>query len=199
MPTKFTTKLRYAFTGTLNPNGITPAVHVFRANSLYDPDQTGVGAQPRGFDQIIAFYDHYVVIHSKITVKFVNRDSSGPATVGTNANFIVGVDLNDSSDTLNTINDYMEHGYAKYSMLAGTSGTRDVVSSTKSFTNKFLGRSKPLSDSQLKGSSTSNPVEQGYYHIFANAVGNFDTGPMDIYVVIDYTAVFIEPKDLPQS
>lgn len=42
---------------------------VFRANSLYDPDFTGVGVQPYGFDQHFpAIYDVYNVRGSKIVV-----------------------------------------------------------------------------------------------------------------------------------
>lgn len=43
--------------------------YVFRGNSLYDPNYTGVGAQPYGFDQLCpTFYQNYNVKSSKITV-----------------------------------------------------------------------------------------------------------------------------------
>jgi hypothetical protein len=45
----------------------------FRLNSVFDPDITGSGHQPRWFDQYSALYASYVVVASKIEV------SLGPA------------------------------------------------------------------------------------------------------------------------
>ncbi len=56
-------KFKYQTSGTLNPGvaGVA-AIQVMTANGLYDPDITGVGHQPRGFDQIMALYNHYTVV-----------------------------------------------------------------------------------------------------------------------------------------
>lgn len=45
--------------------------HVFRGNSLFDPDSTGVGVQPYGYDSLCgasAFFNNYNVKSSKITI-----------------------------------------------------------------------------------------------------------------------------------
>lgn len=42
----------------------------FRLNSAYDPDYSGGGHQPRGFDQWAAFYRRYRVTQVKINVQF---------------------------------------------------------------------------------------------------------------------------------
>lgn len=44
--------------------------YVFHGNSVYDPDSTGVGHQPRGFDQWSQFYKKYRVYASSIEVDF---------------------------------------------------------------------------------------------------------------------------------
>lgn len=41
---------------------------IYRGNSCYDPDYTGGGQQPVGFDQWSAFYASYMCYASKITV-----------------------------------------------------------------------------------------------------------------------------------
>lgn len=43
---------------------------VFRANSIFDPDRTGVGHQPLGHDQLLPMYERYIVdkLEWKITV-----------------------------------------------------------------------------------------------------------------------------------
>ncbi len=42
----------------------------FNGNGLFDPDRTGVGNQPRGFDDAMAFYSSYKVLGSSITVTY---------------------------------------------------------------------------------------------------------------------------------
>lgn len=201
MPTQFTTKLRYCTILSLNPGlAGTPATHVFRCNSLFDPDATLIGHQPRGFDELMPFYDHFVVTSSKITAKFVNRSTQGPSTVGTSQNYVVGVNLNDDVTSLATPNDYMEHGDSAFNALCGVEGAQHVVTVSKIFTNEFLGRNDPMSDPDLKGSNSTNPNEQAYFQVFAAPLmSTTDAGPVDCYVVVEYVATFIEPKDLNQS
>ena len=56
----------------------------FRANSLFDPDFTGVGHQPLHYDELNVPYDHYTVYGSKITVTVINVTGSAqvPGTMG---------------------------------------------------------------------------------------------------------------------
>ena len=74
-PDRHVARLKYCDFVTLNATAsgsAVPLIHHFRANSLYDPDQSSSGHQPRGFDELAAIYDHYCVIGSKIKVSFEN-------------------------------------------------------------------------------------------------------------------------------
>lgn len=68
--------------------GIGVTTYAFRANSLFDPDQTGTGHQPYRFDQLAAIYQRYRVLKSKITVdwsvgdKTLAANDTGPWQVG---------------------------------------------------------------------------------------------------------------------
>ena len=74
---------------TLNPGiGGTCASYVFRGNDMYDPDVTGAGHQPRGFDQVMLMFDHFVVIGVRMVVDIHNDDGGG---------VIVGVTPSDDS------------------------------------------------------------------------------------------------------
>lgn len=46
--------------------------YVFTINSPYDPNFTGVGSQPAGFDQYATLYNSYQCLGSAISVKIIN-------------------------------------------------------------------------------------------------------------------------------
>jgi hypothetical protein len=53
---------------------------VFRGNGAFDPDQSGIGHQPFGFDQWCSgnsFYSRYRVIQTTCKLKFINHISLG--------------------------------------------------------------------------------------------------------------------------
>lgn len=194
VPTKFATKVIYASQFQLDAGvaGV-PGVYVFSANGLFDPDITGVGHQPRGFDQIMALYDHYVVIAVK--VKFEMAPASSTASNVARC----GITLKDSSTVFTNANNYMEAGYTIWS-LASVGGTSEGVKFEKAYNpNKFLGRSKPLADAELKGSASANPTEQAFLHLWTAPVQSLDAGPFDCQVHLEYSVVFIEPKIPGQS
>lgn len=47
----------------------------YRCNSLFDPDYTGIGHQPYGFDQWKNFYQQYYVYKAAISVSFNNNNN----------------------------------------------------------------------------------------------------------------------------
>lgn len=187
------TNLLYCERLSLNSGiGGTASVNVFSANGLYDPDITNVGHQPRGFDQIMALYDHYVVIASKITVHFGSTNAEVYDHIGCIA-------VLDTTSTSSSHLDYSERPVSKLCNIpSGPSAPMSTISVGVN-PNAFLGRSSPLSDPDLKGSSASNPVEQALFHVAAWPIQTVDAGDINIYVRIEYTAIFIEPKNVGSS
>lgn len=57
--------------------GVFGGGNTYRLNSLYDPDLTGAGHQPYGYDQISALYRRYLVRGVKITIIFNNPSHDG--------------------------------------------------------------------------------------------------------------------------
>lgn len=196
MPNKFPTKLRYQENVSINPSVGVPGLQVVTANGLFDPNITGVGHQPRGFDQLMAMYDHYTVIGAKITATFMLREGLAYDSMN------VGIALKDATGIEN-LNGYLEGRNVRSRVLRGSDGAATVVGMTtismSSSTSKFLGRSKVLADPELKGNVSSNPTEQLYFHIFAQAVQGGDAQPIDVTYRIDYLVVFTEPKQPGQS
>lgn len=193
---KLTRTLRYNTNITLNPSASVPAVHYFSMNGLYDPDYTGGGHQPLGFDQLMGvFYDHGVVIGSKITCDY---QCLGSNTAGLT---VVGIDPRDTTGYALDKDEIIEQGRGKYTTLSVYgSGDGSKRMTHKINPNKFLGRSAPLADDQLKNSSASNPAEQAYWAVWAASPdGAIDPVGVIVNVTLEFLTIFIEPKTLVGS
>lgn len=193
LQTKLRAQLNYSdyFSLDVGAGGAT-AEYVFSANGIFDPNITGVGHQPRGFDQLMLLYDHFVVIGVKIFLTSLNADNS-------NGN-IVGVYVADNSSVPSDVFYPFEARMVTYGVLAAEPGSSATTVELSVNPNTFLGRSSPLSDPELKGSSTANSTEQCYLHCFCNpGPGGTDTQVVYNHVRIEYDVMFIEPKTLTQS
>lgn len=196
IPNRFSTKLRYSESITVNPGiaGVA-GVHVMNASSCYDPNTTSGGHQPRAFDEWMTMFDHFTVIGSKITAQFsVNGQSADRAIV-------LGVNLKDDGTVYTDKNDYMEGRNVSSKLISGgATGDARTCTLTKFYSpKKFLGISKVMAGSVLRGNASSNPAENAYFHIWAAPTGTADLDPIAVQVVIDYLVVFTEPKNPSQS
>lgn len=192
-------KLRYVQIFTLNATSVAPAVQVFRANSLYDPDQTGTGHQPANFDRWTNVYDHYTVIGAKITAKFLPNS-------GSNVNpAIMGIALSDGGTSVagSSTEDILERKLtASNKDSVGIINAYQGLKPVSAFfsASKFFGKpnSSIIGDGQYKGKmgntgTGSNPTEGAFFEVFATAIDN-EPGAMKCIATVDYVAVLTEPK-----
>lgn len=181
--------LKYHHSGTLLPH--TDAAlgnYVFYANSLYDPDWTGLGHQPRGFDQMMLFFDHYVVIGAKIRVTIHNGDDIGPAVTAS-------LCLRDDSPIPDVLT-IMETPGVQVRTLGPNGGGKDIATLVQTFSAKKFFKRKVMGDDQLFGTASTNPLEGAFFilHLnYDNTLGAI-AKPCEISIDIDYTAIFTEPK-----
>lgn len=194
VPNKFKTTLKYSTEVQLNPGVLAPAVFVLRGNDLYDPEAGVGGHQPRGFDELISMYDHFVVLGSKITATF------SPTANNSSPNLRICLSPQDTSTSLSTMNDYLESGSAKFlAMTNAKNGQAPRSLTMQAGTGKFLGRTSVLSDPQLKGSVSSSPQEQFYWHVGAQGYQSEDAAAVDVQIQMEYIVIFLEPKTPGQS
>jgi len=191
LPIKLITTLKYctSFAISASPNMST---YIFNAGSIWDPDFTAIGNQPRGRDQLFTMYDHAVVIGSKATLHAIQDPN-----VATNIS-LAGIALKDSGTPSTSNEFYTEGTECKWGLLGIRDGVDKVFTMNYS-PKKFLGISHPLSASELKNSAASGPAESAYYHILNGQVDGTQGGNLVCYIEIDYTCAFIEPKQPPQS
>lgn len=177
--------LRYGTKLAIDPNGTIPfAQHVFSANSVYDPDYTAIGHQPRGFDQLMSLYDHFIVTKATIHVRADNKNSYGTQII---------VSLRNTPGLPGTaLEDILEYEPKKTINIA-SKWTGSVTMSVNP--NTFLfGESKFNSDHDNKNSKLTGPVEQCYFHVAAMPYQLMDAAPIDMYVEIVYSGYAIEPS-----
>ncbi len=185
MPLSFTTKLRYHDIVQLDSNIDTAGSTVLSCNGLFQPNITGGGHQPRNFDQLMAMYDHYLVIAARITIIPEVQNTQG----------ILGITLRDSTAATSDINLDMEGGNTVYGPVGQSQGGGSSVSTLSQTVDPSKWLNRPLRQASLIGSAVGNPTEGVFFHIFNFSIDPaFNANVLNVDVLIEYTAMFIEPR-----
>lgn len=160
---------------------------------MYDPDITGIGHQPLGFDEITTLYNHYTVVGMKITYQFLTQDNS--------YTHLVSAKLSTDTTGVTDMSNLIENGKCRWRLVApGNQGVKTFGRVTlKVNPNKFLGISKPMSEDDLKGTAGSNPTKQSYVILSCGPLQGVDSYGVRGSVKIEYTAVWSSPKLLTES
>jgi len=202
-PISIMKKLRYVDTITLNPSSVALALHAFRANSIYDPDYTGTGHQPRGTDNIMpTLYNHYTVVGSKMVARYIpevaKSTNSLPmyffSTLATTANPLTA-ETPDST--------IFESAMIKNKVVirGGDDGnTRKFPTITNTFSAKKFFRAKSIVGvSPYRATYNENPTEEAFFTLYGMDISGGDPPAYSIEVTIDYFVVFTEPNNFAIS
>jgi len=160
--------------------------YVFSANGCFDPDITGTGGQPMGFDQMMLFYNHYTVIKSRIKVVFNNTST---------ADAMVGLGVSGSATPLSSNEQIVENGELSFTWCqkAGVNGSIQRITRQISAA-QFQGLRNVMDDPNMRGDAANNPAEQLYYHLFVWYPIDSTVVTASIVVVLEYDVMFHEPK-----
>lgn len=189
-PDYYTTTLKYCEMINLDVGIATTAVsYVYRANSLFDPNYTGTGHQPMGFDDLSRIYNKYSVIKAHMKVRFAMTGNQGTtgccqATVRTSRND--GIQTN--WETIREADNCKE----------------TIVTFANNPVLDCYWNSNQLSQTQrdaLTAQSASNPSNPDFFIISALWTGdqNIDPAILRCQVTIWYTAKFDEREDMTGS
>jgi hypothetical protein len=202
VPDTFRTELTYSDLAALGPStGENLGTQVWSCGGLYDPDITGSGHQPLGFDQWMAFYNHYVVLSCRIEVSgFVQGVSQSDYTLGT---VMIGVIPTGSSTAVTTADLFYELPYGAVGV-AGTAGGMkpDVITNHLHIPEWFgVTETEFIADDTHRGNSASNPSEDSFFEVGANRVAYSDASSIVCMTRtrLIYEVVFLERKELSQS
>ena len=183
--------MRYADSVTLNPgiSGI-PATVVLRANGMFDPDAGIGGHQPKGFDQLMAMYEHYHVDECLLEVWADAQDLT--------TSQLITLSVNRSPSPIVTRNDVLENRMAStYALAASQGGPAATYQRISVNPDKFLGMKSK--DDTTWGSDTANPFQQVYFHATAMPVRETDSGEVYLTFKLTYKCTLREPKSVISS
>lgn len=193
-PEQYVAKLKYVTYFTLDPGAAGTAFYKFQCNGMYDPDITSTGHQPLGFDQLMAWYNIYTVISSKINVMFTSSDATALGQA------VVGIYQDDDATTPASGNfeQLLEQPTTRYAYLAPLTGGKNGQKVSYGWSaRKYYGRTigSLASDSQFAGTAAANPSSTPMYQVFAFPVdASANTAAIYCWAEISFLAMFTERK-----
>jgi len=191
-PPTITRKLRYSDSFAMSGASGVPVTYMFRANDLFDPNYTGTGHQPMGFDQLMQWYNHFCVLSAKITVCFHSRNTNT-----TN----VGIRIDSTTAALTTIPQFLEIGGLVQDLVTPQGIAQSSVTLSLGVDiSKIQGvkRAAMTADSSLRGSASASPTEVTFFHVNCwNAAADAVSVWCD--VLLEQVATFTEPRNLEES
>lgn len=188
-------KLRYVEFITLNPGVGTLAYHTFRASSVFDPNYSGGGHQPNGFDQWANFYDQYIVLGAKCTfMPYVYATGVGDSC------FAACQCTIKSPITATTLDELMEQRDTPYRALISKDGKSYGKVVSYYSPRKIYGIKDVKDANQLRCGVGENPNWCAYFHVYVGGLNPADDPTVtSCRVVIDYIVQFAGVKELTGS
>lgn len=159
----------------------------YSCNGMYDPNITGVGHQPMYFDEVMAVYNHYTVISSKI--KITPAVSSLPIFVS------ILIDDDTTPALPNTTTALERPGVVTKYCSQGVNTSPPLY---KTWNARSVFPGDPLNNNNLRGTAAANPAEQSYYTMFVSDP-TLASSTHSFIVEVEYTAVMHELKSMAQS
>ena len=169
-----------------------PGTYVFSTNGLYDPNITGTGHQPSGFDQIMLFYEHYAVRRATMTAVVRSATASVFPTVV--------LTVNAGPTAITDPDELQEDGSSVRTKLAGSGQEGQMATLRTSVNIAKFGGVRSLRDSSVyQGAIASMPAEQSYFHL--SFFDDEASATCNLYadVTIEYDSIFLEPRSVAPS
>lgn len=180
------TKLVYAEKFSLTGGTLgTCGQYQFRTNSIFDPNLSGVGHQPLGYDQITPLFEKYVVTKMDYKINIVNGAASQAMMWCVNAS--------DSTSTSGAIDQIIENGNARCGIISGYTGGSPTVKVTGTVLNwKLSGASydEYVMDDVNGASVGANPTDVNVLNISVCDVATATGATVYALVELTYYTIF---------
>jgi len=199
-PEQLNTSFSYSSNFTLASLAGTPDTHLFSTNSLYDPDVTGTGIQPRYYDTLVGAnnatqpYRSYRVYTSKITVEVINVNDS----IGDRG--FIGIGCFPSSVTNPTTLAEMRERADYKTKYVGIYTGRDMCKFSRSMSNKIIFGIKDMKDDEETAAIFStSPVKEGRWAVTYFPADESSSGAVRILCKIVWRCQLFTRNDVANS
>lgn len=175
---------------TSNLTTVNPGINdwIFRGNSPYDPDYTGVGGYSAiGWPQLAGIYQKVIARASRITVNFKSNTASHQAVV-------IVFPTTDTSSRVATASDILRYKPNAVSVVVSGGGDEDRRTVTSRTTcAKMLDTSN---DHDLVLVGAANPTVAWFWHVYTSYQGGYVANAnFDVEVKIVYDCHWFDPVD----
>lgn len=190
IPQRFITKMKYSEQISTDASG----QYYMNLNSIFDPNRTGAGHQPYGFDTLATLYNRYRVISCGYRIQ-VNWSGNVTACQPVLA---AALPSNEPLTFLSAA-EARENPRAKY--ITQTFGGEAQTLRGKVYIPSLVGRNKAqyMADDRYQALTTGSPQELAILNIIT-ASGGLDTpNSCTLQILMEYTVEFFDIKNLAQS
>lgn len=183
---RFICKQKYSDTFAIT---VLQPTYVFNLNSVFDPNRTGIGHQPYGFDTMASIYNRYRVIGATWNIQMWNPSSAVRC---------VAIPCNELP-AFTSISEVCENPRSKWkSFIPGGS---PVMLRGYTSIPSLTGRNKAqyMADDRYQALTTGSPNELALLYITAANMADSTIDGTLFNITLEYTVEYFDPKNLAQS
>lgn len=186
IPARFITKMKYSeYVDTTALTG----QYTFNLNSVFDPNRTGFGHQPYGFDTLSTLYNRYRVVSCGWRIQMAGDASSA---------FILSAIPGNEVIAPLTLSEARENPRAKY--IQQNPGSTALTLSGKCFIPSLMGRTTAqyMADDRYSAIVSANPAEFAILNLMTVNTADVVVSTK-LNVLLEYTVEWFDIKHLSQS
>lgn len=188
---RYICKMKYAEVVGASTGGSSYGAYRFNLNSIFDPNQSGIGHQPYGHDTLQSLYNRYRVISCRYRISAISADNSN-----------IQVAVIPTNETISPVNisEVRENPRAKYALQAPGSPLK-IISGNVSIPS-LVGRTKTqyMADDRYQAQFGSSPAEQALLTMYAGPTSESSvTTTIYFNVQLEYVVECFDIKHLNQS
>jgi len=187
LPDSFFTHLNYDFHNYQLLATAASGTLLVAGNSAYDPDKTGAGHQPLGYDQFSLLYTRYRVHGSQILLTLLRADNQ----------CVISMTPTIDSTVPATVNDSLESPYNKRMVIS--SSVFKMSTNSSMMTKKLWGFTNIEQDDLFSTLTNNDPTRIWYWKIQAQSWDGSSTTSLWIEARITYDIEFFGRINFTQS
>jgi len=198
-PKSVTVTLKYTHVRMFGSASLSFIYNAYNFNSAYDPDYSGVGSQPLGYDQWSAMYTKYFI--DKATIEVIATNTTVRPVI-----FGIIPQLDDSLQT--DVQAAISNPMCKWVVLgpAGGASVCQKIKNTCTIQTLYANKNINSSQDEYTGNSGnvgtgSSPLRNGFFHVFYSTISGDVLGANAIHYVMNLhqNTEFCRRNDIAQS